>query len=77
MYNNVKLVRAAFADKPVITIDTSDVLVNVANETLSSSAPIFAVAGKSRIHAVGFYFDYKNKILNLHNQAKVTYVKEE
>lgn len=76
LYENVKLVRDAATDRPVVTIDTSSVLVNVNDETARSDAPVSAVMGKSHATAVGFDFDNRNEVLNLHHEVKVTYVRE-
>ena len=76
MYDKVTLVREAFANKPRVTINGANVLVKINDETAQSSSPILAVVGENRISAVGFYFDNKNEILSLHDQVKVSYVKE-
>jgi LPS export ABC transporter protein LptC len=76
MYDKVKLVREAFVNTPKVTIDTANVRVDITPETVQSSSPLFVTAGKSRMNAVGFYFNNKNEVLSLHDQVKVSYVKE-
>jgi LPS export ABC transporter protein LptC len=76
LYDKVKVIREAFADQPAITVDTSNVHVDINQETAQSSAAMLAIAGKHQIKAVGFYFNNKSEILSLHDQVKVHYVRE-
>lgn len=76
MYEQVQLIRAASNDKPMITMNTSNVTIDIDKETARSQAAMSAVAGSHHVDAVGFDFDHKNEILNLHKQVKVMYGKE-
>lgn len=74
-YGKTKLIREKTADQAKWVIDTSDVFIELADETARSSSPTLVVTDGSTLHGGGFYLDYKNSLLKFYKGVRVAYVK--
>lgn len=73
-YGQVKMQRAATADKPELIVNTRDLYVDTQKRIAKSSAPVTAEMGLQRARAVGFVVDERKETLELLSQVSMTYV---
>jgi LPS export ABC transporter protein LptC len=57
----------------VVHVYTNNVLINGTTKIATSSAPVTALQGSSRMSGVGFRLDYTRQLLTIESNVKATY----
>lgn len=73
-YDDVRVVRQAFGDRPEMTLTTDYLKVEPDNEVASTDRPVVITQGpKSVVRAVGMYYDKKNQTIQLNKRIRSHY----
>ncbi len=73
--DNVKVVRAAYADRSELTVTTSWLHAEPDKDTADTDRPVVIHDAKTHITGVGLHVDNKTQILQLHSRVRARYDK--